>query len=126
MWAAVDVNLSKDRIFSIESGMSSREVELILGGPPGNYSHIELDSEEDRHITLFQSLGKGKRDVWIGNENIALVVFSERGQVLAKYFWKRTRPRFSREILEWFIRASCGLKRETCKWTHSKVLLAIR
>jgi hypothetical protein len=65
----------------IKVGMPKREVEAILGGPPGNYTTKTVISSPRRGVLS----EPGNKQSWLGNEGMVLVRFDDRGAVT----WKR-------------------------------------
>jgi hypothetical protein len=71
-------NISQAGFELIRAGMTEREVETILGGPAGDYTHGRVDPSEC--IPSGEWLLDGKE--WVGNESIVTVAFDEEGKVL--------------------------------------------
>ena len=72
----------------IREGMTLREVENLLGGPPGNYSRIPdkeagLWTIDPSRPDLNRQFFIG-REVWIGNELAVAVWFDDQGGVTRK------------------------------------------
>jgi hypothetical protein len=72
----------------IREGMTLREVENLLGGPPGNYSRIPdkeagLWTIDPSRPDLNRQFFIG-REVWIGDELAVAVWFDDQGRVARK------------------------------------------
>jgi hypothetical protein len=63
---------------AIRLGMTQREVEKILGGPPGHYAQSS--------VGVTRILPDGLTQEWWGAEGIIVVEFTEEQLVLRKWF----------------------------------------
>src|SRR5581483_10869205 len=89
--------VTKANFERIEEGMTRREVEALLGGPPCD------DSPSGRN---WSELHNGKltlgwtREVWGGNHGAARLVFNEEGHVVHKHWSDSPEPLLER-IRRW-------------------------
>ncbi len=68
----------------IQQGMTQRDVENIIGGPPGNYSGLiyKYDISSPYHV-----VGSSTKIKWTGREGVIMVCFDQNARVMtACYF----------------------------------------
>jgi hypothetical protein len=80
----------------IQAGMSLADVEVLLGGPPGDYRTVEVDldvsggSPEFHNVMSAPEVLLGKRrfrhEWWQGNSGNVWVCFDENDRVVTKEF----------------------------------------
>jgi hypothetical protein len=63
----------------IQKGMTAREVEAIIGGPPGNYSGILFRSERYENLDV---KGATRTEHWHGRRATISVYFDASGRVI--------------------------------------------
>ena len=68
----------------IQQGMTQRDVENIIGGPPGNYSG--LISKYDSSIPL-TVVGSSTSKKWTGREGVIMVFFDQKARVMGGAFY---------------------------------------
>ena len=84
----------------IKNGMTTAEVEALLGGPPGDYRHrwCKMWMTREELVTAIYAQGQ----VWFDDDNMFVIYFDASGKVAASFEPKG----FQREQMTWdkFIR----------------------
>jgi hypothetical protein len=64
--------------------MSLAEVEIILGGPPGNYTGLLSKKEVSIPLTV---VGSTSRKQWTGTRGVFLVFLDEQDRVITSMYF---------------------------------------
>jgi hypothetical protein len=73
------LSIDKSTCDRVQLGMSLAEVEVILGGPPGNYTGLFFKKDVSIPLTV---VGGASRKQWTGTRGVLIVFFDEQGRVI--------------------------------------------